>query len=69
MVFRIAMFCLVGALVLWMQSAMGAPIHSRPWLFFSGGLGAVAAIELRAWWRRHRQLQEGRDVRTGRGPR
>lgn len=67
MVFRIAMFCLVGAFVLWMQSAMGAPSQTRPWLFVSAGLGAVAAIELRAWWRRHRQLH-GRAPRAGRGP-
>jgi len=54
MLFRVAMFVVVGAVVMWLNEAMGADPSVLPWSFILGGLGAVAAVDAATWWL-HRQ--------------
>lgn len=50
MIGRVLMFVAVGAFVAWLGRLAGAP--SSLWVvqFVLGGLGAVAAIDVFAWW-------------------
>jgi hypothetical protein len=49
-VVRMLMFCVVGVIVMWIGRALGAAPGSLPWMFVSGGLGAVFAIDVALWW-------------------
>jgi hypothetical protein len=46
---RAVMFCVVGAIVAFGGRALGTDPALFVWMFVSGGLGAVAAIDISRW--------------------
>ncbi len=53
-VYRVLMFCVVGALVMWIMKGFGADPATLPWVFVSSGLGAVLALDLLVWMAQRR---------------
>lgn len=50
MLIRVAVFVIVGAMVMWLNKALGADTSVLPWTFVLGGLGAVATVDVAYWW-------------------
>lgn len=63
MVLRIVMFCVVGALIAWINQVIGTNAGALPWIFVFSGLGGVAAVDVFGWWlaRSLKAQQESRD--------
>jgi hypothetical protein len=54
---RLLIFAIIGLLVGKLSEAAGTRGPMLLLMFVSGGLGAVAAYDLRAYWRRRRERQ------------